>query len=89
MLDKQETRFIGNRLHLITVTGKEERMILNRKITFFDIHSTKAKQFGFCIELDHGEKLTCCGDEPYHESERDVYKRQVVYIHVSYAVGRN
>ena len=56
MLDKQETRFIGNRLHLITVTDKEERMILNRKITFFDIHSTKAKQFGFCIELDHGEK---------------------------------
>ena len=48
LLDKQETRFIGNRLHLITVTDKEERMILNRKITFFDIHSTKAKQFGFC-----------------------------------------
>ena len=54
LLDKQETRFIGNKLHFITVKDKEERMILNRKITFFDIHSTKVKQFGFCIELDHG-----------------------------------
>ena len=86
LLDKQETRFIGNRLHLITVTDKEERMILNRKITFFDILSTKAKQFGFCIELDHGEKLTCCGDEPYHESERQYVENSKWLLHEAFCL---
>lgn len=31
---------------------------------FFDIHSSKAKQFGFCMNIDSKRKLTCCGDEP-------------------------
>ena len=35
-------------------------------MTFFDIYSTKATQFGFSIELDDG-KLTCLGDEPFNE----------------------
>jgi len=35
-------------------------------VTFFDIYSTKAKQFGFSIELDDG-KLTCLGDELFNE----------------------
>ena len=35
-------------------------------MTFFDIHSTKAKQFGFTTTLENGKKLTCAGDEPYN-----------------------
>ena len=35
-------------------------------VTFFDIHSTKAKQFGFTAVLSDGRRLTCCGDEPFH-----------------------
>ena len=38
--------------------------IIGQKVTFFDIQSTKAKQFGFSMELDDGKVLTCCGDEP-------------------------
>lgn len=33
----------------------------------FDIGSTKAKQYGFCLELPDGQRLTCLGDEPYNE----------------------
>lgn len=33
----------------------------------FDIGSTKAKQYGFCLELPDGRRLTCLGDEPYSE----------------------
>ncbi len=35
--------------------------------TAFDIGSTKAKQFGFCLQLPGGGRLTCLGDEPYNE----------------------
>jgi len=68
LLQKKETRFIGDRLHLISVKDGENRLINGREITFFDIHSTKAKQFGFVMRLPDGEKFTCCGDEPCAES---------------------
>lgn len=35
-------------------------------MTFFDIHSTKARQFGFSLTLNNGKKLTFLGDEPYN-----------------------
>lgn len=68
LLTKKQTKYIGDRLHLITVEDGEEKNLLGHKVTFFDIHSTKAKQFGFTMELDECEKLTCCGDEPCSES---------------------
>jgi ribonuclease Z len=41
--------------------------ILDNQVTFFDIHSTKAKQYGFEIEYikdGNKKKLVCLGDEP-------------------------
>ena len=66
LLQKNETAFIEQRLHLIAVQDGEQKTILGRNVKFFDIQSTKAKQFGFCMELKNGQKLTCCGDEPYN-----------------------
>ena len=63
LLSEKEAGYIGKGLFLIPVSDGETREILGRQVTFFDIHSTKAKQFGFCMELDGGENLTCCGDE--------------------------
>ena len=45
----------------------EELDIIGHRTSFFDIHSTKAKQFGFSMDIGGGEKLTCCGDEPFSE----------------------
>ena len=56
LLNKKETQYIGDRLHLIEVKDGEEKTILNKKVTFFDIGSTKAKQFGFQMIYD------VCGD---------------------------
>ena len=39
---------------------------MDYNVTFFDIHSTKARQFGFTTTLENGKKLTCVGDEPYN-----------------------
>lgn len=71
LLAKKEAAFIGDRLHMVTVEDGESKTVLGgRKMTFFDIQSTKAKQFGFSLELKDGGKLTCCGDEPYNEYEK-------------------
>ncbi len=60
-------RLLGERIFLHEVKDKEEWQILDYPITFFDIHSTKAKQFGFATVLNSGKRLTFCGDEPYQE----------------------
>lgn len=52
------------------VKDGETRSLLGREVTFFDTHAVKATQFGFCMKLDGHRTLTCCGDEPYNESER-------------------
>ncbi len=64
LLQPAETRFIDDRLHLIEVQDGETHTICHRPMTFFDIHSTKAKQFGFKLALPNGERMVCCGDEP-------------------------
>ena len=68
VLGEKETAFIGDKLHFISVEDGEKRIINEHEVTFFDIHSTKARQFGFAMMYDNGKKLTCCGDEPCHES---------------------
>lgn len=57
---------IGSRIHLVPVKDGETKQILSYRVTFFDIHSTKAKQFGFTLTLNNGRKLTCLGDEPFN-----------------------
>ena len=69
LLSKKETRFIDDRLHLQEVHDGETLRIIGHETTFFDIHSTKANQYGFSMEMGDGRKLTCCGDEPYDPCE--------------------
>ncbi|MCI9103573.1 MAG: MBL fold metallo-hydrolase [Lachnospiraceae bacterium] len=57
-------KHIGGAIRLVPVEDGQELIILGRKVTFFDIHSTKATQFGFTMELSDGRKLACAGDEP-------------------------
>lgn len=71
LFSEKETKYIGPRLHLIPVEDGQQIDIMGHPVTFFDIHSTKARQFGFTMELENGEKLTCCGDEPYNELEKE------------------
>ena len=64
LLQEKEAAFLDRRLHLTEVGDGETRTVIGHPVTFFDIGSTKAKQFGFCMDLGDGKKLTCCGDEP-------------------------
>ena len=51
LIREKETRLIGSRVHLLPVGDGEEKEILGHRTVFFDIHSVKAKQFGFSMEL--------------------------------------
>ena len=73
------TRLFGERIHIHEVKDGEERQILDYKIRFFDIRSTKAKQFGFVTTLNNGKRLTFCGDEPYQEHCHE-YAHQTDYL---------
>lgn len=87
LLQKKETNFIDKRLYLTAVEDSESVIILNRKVTFFDIQSTKAKQFGFCMELEDGKKLTCCGDEPYNICEKQYAENSTWLLHEAFCLN--
>ena len=67
LLPEKMAAFIGDRLHMVPVEDGETRELLGRPVTFFDIRSTKAKQFGFRMDMGAGKTLACCGDEPLNE----------------------
>lgn len=69
-IQKKVTKHIGERILLIPVGHGETKEILDCPVTFFDIFSTKAKQYGFTMRLPGGVKFTCAGDEPYNEQDR-------------------
>lgn len=86
LLQKKESDFIGKRLHLVEVTDGETLDIIGHRVTFFDIQSTKAKQFGFCMDMGDGNKLTCCGDEPYSECERRYAENSKWLLHEAFCL---
>ena len=79
-------KMIGEQIFLIPVEDGETVSILDYDVTFFDILSTKAKQFGFCMEYAEGKKLTCCGDEPYNECEQKYAKNSTWLLHEAFCL---
>ncbi len=86
MLPHKTARFLGDRLHLIPIHDGDTHTIIGRDVTFFDIGSTKTKQFGFCMQLDGGERLTCCGDEPYRPCEETYARGSKWLLHEAFCL---
>lgn len=64
-------KLIGDRILIHPLEDRQEEQILDYRVRFFDIQSTKAKQYGFTMELKSGRRFTFVGDEPYREHERE------------------
>lgn len=86
LLQKNEVRSLDTKLHLVAVEDGETKTVLGHPVTFFDIHSTKAKQFGFSMDLGDGKKLTCCGDEPYNECEKKYAENSTWMLHEAFCL---
>lgn len=67
-LSKKDLKALGETVIIERITDGEIRTVQGMELTFFDIFSTKAKQFGFTAILPDGQKLVCLGDEPYNEA---------------------
>lgn len=86
LLKKKEISYIGKRIYLVPLTDGEEHSVLGHRVLFFDIHSTKAKQYGFTMYLSEEEKLTCCGDEPFNESEQKYARDSKWLLHEAFCL---
>jgi len=75
MLHSHFLQFFGKEMKVCILEDGDEHDILGMKTTFFDIDSDKAKQFGFQMQYEKDKKLTCLGDEPYHEKSEKWAKR--------------
>lgn len=80
------TKHIGERIMLIPLSDGEKKEILGCEVTFFDIGSTKAKQYGFTIMLPGNVKLSCCGDEPYNPCEYEYVKDSDWLMHEAFCM---
>lgn len=62
----------GKDIEIHVVEDRQRFTVCGMELMAFDIHSTKEKQFGFRAELPDGKALCCLGDEPFHDSCRDM-----------------
>lgn len=66
MLPGKYTALFDQRVRFHIIADGEQADLLGMAITFFDIHSTKLRQFGFAARLPSGLRLACLGDEPFN-----------------------
>ena len=86
LLQESQYRQLGGRIRLEAVADGETRTILGCETVFFDIRSTKARQFGFSIAYAPGRKLTCCGDEPYNPCEEPYARGSTWLLHEAFCL---
>lgn len=70
VLAKKQLKKVDERVIYHELEDGDRYEVGDMQLTFFDIHSTKEKQFGFRAEMPNGTTLACLGDEPYNEANR-------------------
>ena len=88
-IQKKLCDLIGKQIFLIPLKNEDQKEILGQTVTFFDIESTKAKQFGFTTTLSNGRKLSFTGDEPYHDCNYAYVKDSDWLFHEAFCLYEN
>ena len=70
ILAKKQLAKVAERVVFHELTDGDSFSVGDMRLTCFDIHSTKEKQFGFRAELPDNTSLACLGDEPYNPLNR-------------------
>ncbi len=86
LIQKKAAAMLDQRLHLVEVKDGEAMRIIGHEFTFFDILSTKARQFGFRMALDGDRTLTCCGDEPLSPDREDYARGSDWMLHEAFCL---
>ena len=74
MLTQKIMSLFGTRILIRQVSDGEQVMVSGLQLDFFDIHSTKQKQYGFQATLPNGQRLSFLGDEPFNEKNIKLIK---------------
>lgn len=67
MLTKKLNQRIDQQMAFTPIENGTKAYVMGIQFTFFDICSTKMKQFGFRAQLPNAQVMVCLGDEPYNE----------------------
>ena len=86
LFNTKEVAYINNGLYFVEVEDKEKKMIIDKEVTFFDLHSSKDKQFGFTMKYDNHQVLTCLGDEPYNDFEKEYVENATWLLHEAFCL---
>ena len=68
LLNKKQSKSLEGKLEFVEIGDGRQVDIFDWHLRFFDILSTKDKQFGFNMKLASGKKLVFLGDEPYRDA---------------------
>lgn len=79
LLVKKDIAYLDSRLHFVEVKDQDTIELMGHEIRFFDIKSTKDKQFGYILNMGEGKKILCCGDEPLNKELLE-YARNATWI---------
>ena len=79
-------KLIGERIFLHPLEDGDVKEILGYSVQFFDIQSIKAKQYGFALTLQNGNRFTFAGDEPYRECEYEYVKNTDWLLHEAFCL---
>lgn len=86
LLQDKFTKYLDDRVKFVAIEDKVCLDILNWKVEFFDIKSTKMLQFGFKIIFKSGRKLVFLGDEPLNKSLADYVDKCDYLMHEAFCL---
>jgi ribonuclease Z len=77
---------LDERMFLVPLQDGDTKEILDNEVTFFDIKSTKAKQYGFSLLQPNGERIVFTGDEPYRDAIREHVEGSTWLLHEAFCL---
>ena len=86
LLPEKIAERIGNGIHLIEVKDGDTFQTAGLKVTCFDIHSKKCKQFGCKVTLPDNRYLTCLGDEPFNPLTKEMVQGSQWLLHEAFCL---
>lgn len=88
-VQKKFYKYMNDRILFVPLKDGDTKQLASYEVTFFDIQSTKAKQYGFTLTLHNGKKLTCMGDEPYREACKAYAENADWLLHEAFCLHRD
>lgn len=87
-IQRKISRHIGKEILFVAIETGDQIKILDSDVTFFDIESTKAKQYGFTMVTKDGIRLSCLGDEPYNPKNEGYVRDSDWLMHEAFCLHR-